>query len=246
MIKTKIISVMAMRWLFFLLLTGMIFFPSCGRKDLSSEDELNLAGQPDYYKENDTLGISPVPENLSLWINYYQQTDTSFRLKNFLASGVKIHMNELEDATTGDLSLMENFFPLFSFSPDSSQLIDFWSYNQLIETNQSGERLVIGGDPDQEVVWINKITGTKKQIMYNGPQQIVETADWVNNEAFLLGMMNVDEGNKNWSPEILLFNLKDSTFTNFRLNKTMPADKMAMEGVDFTAFWLKRKNYKRG
>lgn len=242
----KLITEINKRKIILGLLAWFIFLPSCGRKDQSAESDLIKAGQPENYNENDTLAIHPLPVNLALWIQYYQQTDTSFRLQNFLASGVKLHMNEMEDATTGDLSLMENFYPLFSYSPDSSQIIDFWSYNQLIETNPSGERFVIGGDPDQEVVWIDKTTGTKKQIMYNGPQQFVETADWLNNEAFVLGMMNIDESNKNWSPEIMLFNLKDSTFTNFRFHKTMQADKMVMEGIDFTAFWLKRKNYKRG
>ena len=106
--------------------------------------------------------------------------------------------------------------------------------------------MVIGGDPDQEVVWINKRIGAKKQLMYNGPQQIVETADWISDQAFMLGMINIDESNTSWNPEILLFNLTDTTFTNFRLQKNLPSDKLALEGADFTKFWLKRKNYKRG
>jgi hypothetical protein len=220
---------------------------SCNRKDTSSaEEELISAGRPETYQENDTLSFNPLPENLLLWINYYQQFDTAFNRQNFKASGVTVHLDSMEDATTGDLSLMENFFPLFSFSPDSSQIIDFWSYNQLIEINKAGEHLVIGGDPDQEVVWINKKTGVKKQIMYNGPLQIVETADWINDESFILGLINIDESNTNWTPEVLLFNLTDSTFTNFRLQKNLPLDKPIMTGADFTNFWLKRKNYKRG
>jgi len=233
--------------LFFLILLA-VFFQSCGRKDTGSteEEERISAGRPESYQENDTISINPLPENILVWINYYQQFDTSFNLQNFKASGVNVHLDSLEDATTGDLSLMVNFFPLLSFSPDSTQIIDFWSYNQLIEINKSGERMVIGGDPDQEVVWINKRTGAKKQLMYNGPQQIVETADWISDQAFMLGMINVDESNKNWTPEILLFNLTDTTFTNFRLQKNLPADKLALDGADFTKFWLKRKNYKRG
>jgi hypothetical protein len=220
---------------------------SCNRKDSISEDEEMIsAGKPENYQENDTLSLKPLPENMLLWINYYQQFDTAFNLQNFKASGVTVHLDSMEDATTGDLSLMENFFPIFSFSTDSSQIIDFWSYNQLIEINKSGERMVIGGDPDQEVVWINQKTGKKKQIMYNGPLQIVETADWINDQSFILGLINIDETNTNWTPEILLFNLSDSTFTNFRLQKNLPTDKLVLSGADFTNFWLKRKNYKRG
>jgi hypothetical protein len=218
----------------------------CGRKDKSPEEEMIVLGQPEYYQENDTLSIKPIPENLGMWINYYQQFDTAFNIRNFTASGVTVHLNELEDATTGDVSLMEGFFPLLSFSPDSSQFIDFWSYNQMIETNKAGERIVIGGDPDQEVAWVNKKTGTKKQLMYNGPQQIVETADWINNQSMLLGMINVNETNTEWSPEILLFNFADSTFTNFRLRKNLAVEKMVTENADFASFWLKKKNYKRG
>lgn len=219
---------------------------SCGRKDISEEEEMVLFGQPEQYQENDTLSINPLPENLGMWFNYYQQFDTAFNVRNFMASGVTVHLNTLEDATTGDVSLMEGFFPLLSFSPDSSQFIDFWSYNQLIETNKAGEKMVIGGDPDQEVAWVNKKTGTKKQLMYNGPQQIVETADWINNQSILLGMINVNENNTEWTPEILLFNFKDSTFTNFRLINNLSVEKLTMENADFSGFWLKRKNYKRG
>ncbi len=219
---------------------------SCGRKDTTEEEELILNGQPDQYQENDTISIRPIPENLGLWINYYQQFDTAFNIKNFKASGVTVHLNALEDATTGDVSLMEGFYPLLSFSPDSSQFIDLWSYNQLIETNKAGEKMVIGGDPDQEVAWVNKKTGTKKQLMYNGPQQVVETADWINNQSILLGMVNVNENNTEWTPEILLFNFSDSTFTNFRLIKNLSVEKMTIGNADFSGFWLKRKNYKRG
>jgi len=219
---------------------------SCGRKNRQAEEEERAsAGRPENYQENDTLSFV-LPENLSLWINYYQQFDTAFRLRNFMASGVSVHLDSMEDAATGDLTLLENFFPLFAFSPDSSQIIDIWSYNQLIEINESGERTVIGGDPDQEIVWINKLTGSKKQAMFNGPQQIVETADWINNESFLLGMINVNEANTTWTPEILLFNMADSTFTNFRMNTNMSIDKMVAAGSDFSGFWLKRKKYKRG
>ena len=207
---------------------------SCNRKDTSSEEEeLIHCGQAgNCTRRMIPYPFNPLPENLWIWINYYQQFDTAFNMQNFKASGVTVHLNSMEDATTGDLSLMENFFPLFSFSPDSSQIIDFWSYNQLIEINKAGEHLVIGGDPDQEVVWINKKTGVKKQLMYNGPLQIVETADWINDQSFILGMINVDETNTDWTPEILLFNLTDSTFTNFRLQKNLSVDKMTMWEAD--------------
>lgn len=245
----KIRSAFTKHVIFSLGFSALILFVclnSCGRKDTSEDEEVILSGQPDQYQENDTLSINPLPENLGLWINYYQQFDTAFNIRNFTASGVTVHLNTLEDATTGDVSLMEGFFPLLSFSPDSSQFIDFWSYNQLIETNKAGERIVIGGDPDQEVAWVNKKTGTKKQLMYNGPQQIVETADWINNQSVLLGMINVNENNTEWTPEILLFNFRDSTFTNFRLIKNLSVEKMTMGNADFSGFWLKRKNYKRG
>ena len=234
-------NVSSLLWL--LLLTLVLI--SCGRKDTSANEEEPTVLVPGHYKENDSLEISPLPENLATWFKYYKQLDTTFRPGNFLASGVSIHLDSLENATTGDLSLMEDFYPLFAISPDSSQIIDFWSYNQLIEKNKSGELIVIGGDPDQEVVWINKNTGSKKQLMYNGPQQIVETADWITNQSFVLSLINIDEKNTLWVPEIYLFNLTDTTFTNFRYNQTILAEKMALKGADFSSFWLKTKKYKR-
>jgi hypothetical protein len=80
--------------------------------------------------------------------------------------------------------------------------------------------------------------------MFNGPQTSVETAAWLTNDAFLLGLIQSDETQNTLTPEIMLFNLKDSTFTNFRLNKSIPNERQAMAEGDFMSSWLTLKKFK--
>ena len=97
-----------------------------------------------------------------------------------------------------------------------------------------------GGGPDQEVILADRIKYRFKQLMYNGTQQVVETADWVDNSTFILGLVNSNETGLIWIPEIFLFNLQDSTFTNFRLNHEIRSDSL-LNDADFSRHWLLQK-----
>jgi hypothetical protein len=78
--------------------------------------------------------------------------------------------------------------------------------------------------------------------MYYGPSQAVEAAAWVNNYDFILGIMSLNDSSTAWIPEIYLFNLKDSTFTNFRLGKTIKVDSLVLKDKNyFETFFKKRK-----
>jgi hypothetical protein len=55
--------------------------------------------------------------------------------------------------------------------------------------------------------------------MYLGPEQLVETADWINDEQFVLTLITNENGNT--IAELYLFDIKNSIFTNFRLSKKL-------------------------
>jgi len=215
---------------------------SCGGG--KQETDPDTATQPSVYQENDSFPATRLPAEISFWIDYYTSLDTSVRLGNFRASGVVLHLGPLEEAASGDFQLLKDFYPLMAFSPDSSRVIDWISYNHLIDTNKDGSKKLVGGEADQQVDLRVPGKGIASQLMFNGPMPSVESGAWLTNDAFLLGLIQVDENNKTFTPELMLFNLKDSTFTNFRLNRELPDSLAGMKSGDFTEAWLDRKNFR--
>jgi hypothetical protein len=217
---------------------------SCKGGDRDASLNPEEAAVPSAYRENDSFPESLLPAEITFWMGYYASMDTSVRAGNFKASGVVLHFGPLEQAASGDFGLLKDFYPLMAFSPDSSRVIDWISYNHLIDTNSDGGRKLVGGEADQQVDLRVPGKGVASQLMFNGPQTSVESGAWLTRDAFLLGMIQSDENNKTFTPELMLFNLKDSTFTNFRLNKSIPDSLAGMKTGDFTEAWLGRKNFK--
>lgn len=215
---------------------------SCGSG--KEEPDPDKVAQPSLYLENDSFPAARMPDEISFWIGYYASLDTSVRPGNFRASGVVLHLGPLEEAASGDFQLLNDFYPLMAFSPDSSRVIDWISYNHLIDTNRDGSKKLAGGEADQQVDLRVPAKGIASQLMFNGPMTSVESGAWLTNDAFMLGLIQVDENNKTFTPELMLFNLRDSTFTNFRLNRALPDSLTGMKTGDFTEAWLDRKNFR--
>ncbi len=217
-----------------------IVFISCGQRDEELTDiEKKDPSLTSAYQENDTMALRNLPANIRDWISYYHQYDQGFELINFKASGVVLHLDTMNNASAPANELL--FGSLLAYSPDSSRLIDFWSYLRTIETDDQGNKVMSGGGPDQEVILGDRKKYRFKQLMYNGTQQVVETADWIDNDSFILGLINANETGLIWIPEIFLFNLQDSSFTNFRLNHEIQVDSMLLKNVDFSQYWLNQR-----
>jgi hypothetical protein len=73
--------------------------------------------------------------------------------------------------------------------------------------------------------------------MFNGPAQIVEAADWINNDQFLISMFS--EENNEMLVEIYLFDLKKEVFTNYRLSHNFNIALKPQKS--FSDFWLESK-----
>ena len=227
-----------------LLFTLLLALASCRqRTDGRAEDEdLPSANSPLSYEEGDTLRLKPgMAPNLEEWMTFHASTDSAWRMNRFLASGVSIHLDSMEVAPALSSERMQAFAPLLSWSPDGSLCIDIWSYNRLIETDRDGKTTLVGGGPDQMVVLSDRSGRVRSQVMFNGPMQLAETADWISNDAFLLGMLNIDEAEGTFVPEILLFNLADTVYTNFRIPDSLPLEGLSNGEGGFVDRWLKGK-----
>lgn len=222
---------------------AVILFEGC-KCNQSDDDRVGVEfTSPLGYAEDDTLQIT-LPESYALhdWLNYHQQFDTAFRIINFPASGINIRIDSFEACPTMKMEEIRNWQSLISWSPDSSMAIDIWSYNYEIDHKKDSIPSLQGGSPDQLVKLIDSKTGACRQLLFNGPSQIVQTADWLSNDAFLLSMINIDAKENTQKPDIILIHLKDSLFTNFRYIGRLSTNLEDRE-IRFSQYWLTKKGY---
>lgn len=201
-------------------------------EDASAETSVT----PDRYVEGDTLRLEPGrAPGLFAWIDYHHMSDTGLRMTSMPASGVVIHLDPMD--TIGIPALR---FPdtLMAWSPDRSRFLDIWSYNHVVDTMEGGHIRITGGGPEQIVALGDLRRGRRHVLMFNGTGQIAESADWLDNETFVIGLMLVDEATGERTPDIMLFNLKDSTFTDFRYQRAISGDSLPPTPGGFLRKWL--------
>ena len=194
----------------------------------------------DTIEDGDTILLKKNAENLTSWLIFYGEIDSSFKLSNFKSSGVILHLNDLQglDSTSGGNHELNN---LFSYSPDKKKYIDLFSYGYIIsksktDSNHNSQNyFLVDGEADQQIV-LGEVNGKLKELMFNGPSQIVETADWINNEQFLITMISNEE-NKIIA-EVFLFDIKKKIFTNYRLNHYLSPE---VSENSFFDFWQKTR-----
>jgi triacylglycerol esterase/lipase EstA (alpha/beta hydrolase family) len=139
-----------------------------------------------------------------------------------LNSGVPLHIGVLGPASPAPVTPPGIPGPMLVFSPDSSRAIDFTSYGGFSDTSAQGKVTWEGGEADQEVVLVEG--GRRLQLMFNGPQTLLEAVGWLTNDACLFGLIQQDEERHRFYPELMLFNFGDSLFTNFRTPGDFPLD----------------------
>lgn len=206
----------------------LVLIWSCRNKDkqaapVAMEEEEELMD----WKENDTLRLSSAPMGLRSWLGYYGKADTGFRLANFKASSVVLHFGGLEDAATkGDEQTLKDYF---IWSPDSSRYLDLFSYDHFMDKG-----VLVDGEADQQVGLVHPSMKINKQLLFNGPSQSAEFADWLNNDAFLIGLRSTSEDGRKLDFQLLVFRLSDSTFTNFNLDHAVSVDSVNRLGQGFS------------
>lgn len=196
---------------------SIMVFASCGNKGPQVMEEGRI--RPAAYSEGDTLELDPYPTNLAAWMNFFQKKFPHFRNGEFKASGVVLHLDSLPNA--GSIS---------DATPDPHEMV--------VENPDSTWRISIfggmNGDIDQSVVlWRSRTSDPGKVVMLNGPGTTVESADWLARDVFILSRSTVDIRKGLWTPEVYLFSLNDSTFTNFTWTRSVPVDSVIGAADEF-------------
>jgi hypothetical protein len=216
---------------------GLFLLCACtGGKEQGEETGKRM---PAAYSEGDTLELDPFPKNLQEWMTFYGSHFPGFRNGNFKASGIVLHFDSLPLSQTPPPG--PDFRPFLPYAEDGLHYIDLLSYNTSLSRDSSGMLTASTGDPDQEVVLGDEKSGRRYQLLYNGPGQSVESADWLGNDEFLLTLLHTDEKQGAWIPEIRLYSRKDSTFTHFLWTRTIPSDSLNRMGSSFTDQWFRAR-----
>lgn len=217
--------------------TAFIFLllSACKGK-IDQVDDTHPSLNPDRYQEGDTLNFqaSQAP-TLFDWINYHRRSDSGLKIASMPASGVVIHLDPMDTTNFSAFNFPDT---LMAWSPDRSRFLDIWSYNHVMDTVKDGRIRITGGGPEQIVALGDLRSGQRYVLMFNGTGQVAESADWLDNQTFLIGVMLVDEATGERTPDIMLFSLKDSMFTDFRYKRAIPGDSLPPTEGGFLRHWL--------
>jgi hypothetical protein len=96
------------------------------------------------------------------------------------------------------------------------------------------------GEADQQVALVNVATGSRKQLLFNGPSQSVDFADWIGVKSFILGMTALSEDGKTMGAQLLIFRVSDSSFTNFDLDHRIVMDSLVPSPQGFSEMYINK------
>ena len=206
-----------------LLLMGITWACGTGDRGTNGWEQAKLA-DPASFQEGDSFPAAKLPPAVSEWLSAYASLDTGMRIHRLRNSGVPLHLGTLEPAGAPQGVPGQGISPFAVFSPDSTRAIDFLSYGMFRDTSREGSVSWKGGEADQEVILLLVPEARRLQLMFNGPQSVMEVAGWITNDACLVGLVQTDEAQQRFYPELMLFNFRDSLFTNFRTAGNFPLD----------------------
>jgi hypothetical protein len=215
------------KWMVLVCVSVLLF--SCRNKD--KEVEIIEDEKIGALKENDTLSLKRIPEGLMTWLEFYKEEDKNFTINHFKASGVSLHFSDLPDAPLSEDK--KNLGAYYIYSPDSSRYLDLFSYDHFMYKGK-----LVEGEADQQVVLGNSNSGIRKQILYSGPSQSIDFADWTGSQSFILGITSRNEDGKTMNAQLMLFRISDSSFTNFDLDHAVPLDSLISSDRNFSDIYL--------
>ena len=219
------------KWIVVLGLSALTL--GCRNTDKEADSQIIEDDKIGKLKENDTLALQRMPTGLATWMSYYQDKDKDFSVSHFKASGVSLHFGDLPDAVAP--SDEKNLSRYYIYSPDSSRYLDLFSYDHFINKGE-----LVEGEADQQVVLGVRGSGIRKQVLFSGPSQSIDFADWTGKESFILGLTSVNEEGKTLSAQLMLFRITDSSFTNFDLDHSIPLDSVILSDKRFSEIYINK------
>ncbi len=207
---------------FFFIFTAACYIISCGGKKADTK-----ANDPAL---NDTQSIKQTTTDISLndsdpdttlaavlpatgkTLDKWMESFKGFHVDSFhLVSKSKFEQTDYNDIK--DISsFYELYKPSLSFSPDSSQFLDLYSYGIMLE--KRGKKIIASTDVDNSITLCNLKTKEWKRIAFSGSSANMEEAVWVSPVKFLIAGTMQDENSK-LMPVLLMGNINSKTLRYF-------------------------------
>jgi hypothetical protein len=113
---------------------------------------------------------------------------------------------------------LKDYSSVLVFSPDSSKILDYGSYNDVVTQNDKGQTTLEGGDPDTEVAVIDLNTNKRKRLFFSGPSGSIEAGAWLNDSTVMFSGY-FDEHNGKTDTLFWIVNIKSMLFQKFGYKK---------------------------
>ena len=213
----------------FILFTATILLSCTNKKSIVDGIDVSTL------KEGDTIPVNDIPNNLILWMNYHSNYQSKIVLSDFKCSGVLLHQNELP--------MLDSFYSNYTiipknkylvFSPKKTKFIDLFAVTRKNERNNDSIILPFALDIDQQII-LGYSDGRRYELFFCGPNQLIETADWLNEYQVILTVTSMQENQHN--VDLYLFDLEKGIFTNFMLSKDL--HKNVANQTTFIDHWIK-------
>ena len=146
-------------------------------------------------------------------LNQWTKTYTNFNLTNFKITDT-LHFENIDDEDFENYKTFLSIYkPIITYSPDSSQFIDIYSYELNLE--KEGNHYVTYGEIDQAIYLCNKEKKYWKRInFFTTSSQWIEEIIWVSKYEFILTGVTINKEGKRL-PLILFGDTKKQTFLKF-------------------------------
>jgi hypothetical protein len=214
---------------FLLIFTTACYITSCGEKKAD-----NTADNPAL---NDTQSRKQIATDISLNDSYpdttlaailpatgkvldkWKQSFKGFHVDSFyLVSKLNFEQTDYNDVK--DISSFYGLYkPSLSFSSDSSQFLDLYSYGITLE--KRGKKIIAISDVDNSVTLCNLKTKEWRRIASAGPSTNMEEAVWVSPVKFLIAGTMQDE-NSELMPVLLMGNVNSKILRYFEAKTMRP------------------------
>lgn len=104
---------------------------------------------------------------------------------------------------------------LYKYSPDSSRLLDLYSYNLIIEQNEVGQLRSLGRNTDSQVSLLDLKKRLNSRLLFVGPSTLIEDGFWINTEELLVVGHTSELGDSTYLPHFWHIDLASSTLSYY-------------------------------
>ena len=157
--------------------------------------------------------------NLDRWASYYSQLSSSFSLNNFSTNSATT-LNDSLPCGKMDPEFLQLYQAFLFWSPDSSKVLDLYSYRYIFEPGKNGGVRLLE-NADSEGCLFSPPNDTGRRLLFSGPAGSLETAFWENNNRLTVLGKAIDE-KSNWVPTIWEFDLEKQQLNIRSFTSTIP------------------------